>query len=468
MPDKFQVLRGDAVIGEHDEPTLLALLNAGSLRLSDRCRRDDEETPTTLADLVCRSSSRSRWQQMFGLTLLLGLVVVVLLASRSHDVQAVPAIHQPTNTVPTVVASDGTEIRRGVPVITGHIEFGDGIVFPRATVNQLASHSRVTVLGLDAAGSPCTLASGFVVDDGNMVVTSLSGVASATNIELHLPDGRIERPATVMMDREAKVAFFPLTQPGVALRWAATALDEGMATLIAGHALGINEDGFVLRIAGVQRGERRVHYQFSHSLPPSYAGSAVLDAAGDAGAILIDPLEGTALRAADVIASIKMTSHAEPIRSLASLPRPHALPKVAVIESQVRGSNIVTLLRNETGATVHKALLEIAYFTAPPEALIVQTLESQLREAAAQASALDGTDGAAARQRLREITTQHEAARQHLRAVLAASARHCQRRELHAIECDLAPGSPCSVALPADAGTGSSVIVTVLEVEPSS
>lgn len=470
MSEKFQVLRGDAVIGEHDEQTLLALLNAGSLRLSDKCRRDERDSPTSLAEWVCRSSSsRTRWRYLVGATVLTGLIAVIILASRTGENDSSSLVQSAVASHPNESSTEGAEIRRGLPVIRGRIEFGGGMSFPRATVNQLASHSRVTVLGLAASGSPCALASGFAVDDGHTVVTSLNGVAGATSIELHLPDGRVERPANVRIDREARVVIFTLVQSVVALRWASSALDEGSASFIAGHALGVNEDGLVLRVANVLRGERRVHYQFAHALPPSYAGSAVLDHTGDAVGLVIDPDEDRALRSADVIAAINAGTAPEPIASLAAVLGTGVLPRVAVIESQVNDGGVVTLLRNETGATVRKALLDITLFAAPPEAKIVQGLEAQLREAAAHAGRIEGADGANARQRLREITAQLEAARQRLHAALAAAAVSPRvHRELHAVECEWAPSTPCRVALPADAGTGAGVMVTVLEVEVGS
>ncbi len=469
MPKKFQVHRAGAVIGEHDEQTLLALLNAGALRLTDTCWRRGMKAPTTMADFICRSSEGGGWLKVGVIVVSMTLIAAAAFRLREFKADSMPVVDQTDAAGEALPSLDGYEIRRGIPVIVGRLQFSNKPAFPRDTVNQLAAHSRVTVLALDAKGSPLSTASGCIIGDGDQVVTVLDALDGASKIQLQLPDGRSEEPAAVIADRGTGVAIFPLRQRGVGLRLSNDAASEGSDVFVAGHTLGLNDQGLVLNIAQVRPGERLVHYQLSQASAASYAGSAVLGTSGDVLGVLLEPESGTVVRAADVSALLKQPSVG--VASLAGHPRSAALPAVTVIRSEVLDGNVVATLRNETDKTVRRALLHVSFFATPSEAREAGELEGKLREAAVRVSTLDDeqSDAAlAARQHLREVTAQHESAQQRLRGALAEAANTPQHTEVQAVECELPPGLPRALEIESHASTGWSTRVIVLEIEADS
>ena len=221
MSQKFQVMRNGAVIGQHDEPTLAALLNAGALRLSDTYWHRSMGAPRTLAEFLCTGPSKRRWVRRLAVA---GVVVAGLsLGAVGWQKLSRSAPGKPQIVTKAKKLDDGLggyEIRRGQAVMLGSFEasLNDEPPFPQAAVEALAAHSRVAVLTLDAQGQPRGVSAGFVAGDGSQVVCSLAAISNADGIELRLVDGTTSRPTSVIIDQDSGVAVLPLPHSSVPLR----------------------------------------------------------------------------------------------------------------------------------------------------------------------------------------------------------------------------------------------------------
>jgi hypothetical protein len=466
MDRKCQVTREGQIIGEHDEPTMLALLNAGALRLTDCYWHAGMTAPVSLADYLCRRDRRSWLRQpytWFLITLPLAAASFALMLGASFK----PAVSEtPRMVVDHAAPQSSDEVRRAIPLIRGRLEVNasaSGPVFPQATVQNLAVHSRVAVVAFDNHQQPMRLASGVVVADGMAVLTSLGAVAGAAQVELHLPNGDILVPSAVIADEE--VAFLALPAAAVPVRWASEGLKAQSSACVVNHPLGSAPSSDVVKIESVIAGAQRVHYTLDGAFPSSAEGSAVLNAAGDLAGVLIDPAEGRVLRAADARVLLQEGTP----RRLSSLAGLHQTPvtwPIAIGEAQVVDGRVAITVRSQSLDPVHRITLHLRCYASPPEKAEVQMLETQLNYAAVQ-SGMNGDEATpeavVVRQALREITARLELARERWKAAIATARMQVLRSELQVIECDLQPGATQRLLLEVNAASNWSAEVTVLE-----
>lgn len=467
MSRKCQVTRNGEVIGKHDEPTMLALLNAGALRLSDSYWHPGMDEPVTLADYLCRVDRRS-WLKPPRVWLLLSVpcaviaAALIMAAKTPHTSSKAAPVHR----VVSPPAEEQPEIRRAIPIIRGRFEASardDGIDYPQHTVERLATHSRVAVLAFDDKQQPLGLASGIVVGDGYQVLTATDAVAGASRVEIHLANGDIVVPKAALIDEE--VTVFTLTRTAVPVRWADEPIITGTAVALLNHPLGEAPGSAVQRVQTIVAGSQRVHYELDSVFAPSTAGSAMLNAAGELVGILVDPANGRVLRAADARLLLQQ-GKAGPVSALAARQRSAIEWPLTVSEAEIHDGQAVVTLRNQCSETLNRVVLHLRSYALPPESDEVRQLEDKLRYAAVQSGQSDADntpEALASRQVLREVTTRLESARQRLKSALAAAREKPLRSEVQIIECDLAPGSVQRVILEVNAASNWGVDAFVLE-----
>lgn len=467
MQRRCQVTRDGEVIGEHDEPTMLALLNAGALRLTDSYWHSGMKSPVTLADYLCHR--RDSWLRPPRVWLLLALpcALIVSLWLTGHQAKPVPAIATlPVHREKPPIAQPQHEIRRATPIIRGRFEASlsdDGIHYPQHTVERLASHSRVAVIAYDAKQHPLGLGSGIVIDDGHAVLTATEAVAGASRVEVQLANGTTLEPTTASIDDEFTILKLPSI--AVPVRWAEQPISAQAAVALCNHPLGESPGSAVQVVQTIVSQSKRVHYALDAAFAPSTAGSAMLNAAGELAGVLVDPANGRVLRAADVRALMKSIK-AQPVASLASRARSSIDWPLAVNQAEIVDGKAVVTLRNDSGETLHRIVLHLRSYALPPEASEVRKLEEQFRSAAVQSA--QHTDeitpeALALRQVLREVSTRLEAAQERLRAAMTTAREATLRSEIQVIEGDLAPGTVQRVVLDIQAASNWGVVATVLE-----
>lgn len=468
MQRTCQVTRDGEIIGKHDEPTMLALLNAGALRLSDTYWHPGMNHPASLADLLCHRKTFP-WRQfvpwiLFGTAIL--AVLTALLANASPKTAPSPSSH---DSMAASSPAPHDEIRRGVPVIRGRLEARtseDERAFPLPAVSRIAMHSRVAIIAFDDKHHPLHLSSGVVVDDGSVVLASMQAVAGAQRIEIHLADGSIVSPASVLCDED--IAAFKLPKPSVPVRWADGMLALSSPIAVAPHALGNQTRATTARIQRHDAGPVRVHYGIDQSLPVSADGSAVLDSAGDLAGVMVDAMEGRVLRAADARVLLAKGTF-DDLSSIAAHPAtPHTWP-LSTSESEIVDGEAFVTLHNQGGETLHRIALHLLCYPTPPEAAAVRELEAKLRYTAVQSGSLDGEtspEAVAVRQTLREVGVQLDQAQHRLREARALARSQPLRSEIQVIECELPALARQRIALAVNAASHWSVEATVLEAVP--
>lgn len=470
MSARSQVTRNGVVIGEHDEQTLLALLNAGALRLSDSYWHRGMKAPAPLSDLLCLASRRTR---LAGLRPWLFFAVSVALLASAFWLQGSALIKAPVQE-PQVLRQlpppAEPEVRRATPVLVRQLSFSHAPPaeneFPISFVEPLADHSRVSVLALDAQGRPLAAGSGVLIGDGAHVVTALRTVSGATTVEIHLGDGSVLRPSKAVLSVPRGLAIFELPVAGVPLNWAEDDSGPGSAVYVASHPLGLDWQPSVTRVAQSTSGMAAGMFQLATALPASFAGAGVLDSGGDLVGVVIDAAQGQALRVGEIRSTFQ-TGVPGGLEAVAALPRPPAIRGLEVVETGVLDGAVTVTLRNRTERPLCHILLYIACYEAPPEAAEVARLQERLRSAAVQASLApdDAADASlSARQSLREVTERLESALARLRTALPAAQRKILCHQLLAIECDLPPGLPQSITHDLSAASNWGVVATIMDV----
>ena len=467
MQRTCQVTRDGEIIGKHDEPTMLALLNAGALRLSDTYWHPDMRQPAPLADLLCHRKTFP-WRKLVP-WLLFGMATLSILATLV--VKASPKTTSSASSQESS-ASSGTalrdEIRRGVPVIRGRFEARsseDERAFPLPSVSRIAMHSRVAIIAFDHKHHPLRLSSGVIVDDGSLVLGSRPAIAGAHRIEIHLANGSIVTPDSMLADDD--IAVFKLAEPSVPVRWAEGMLALQSPVALAPHPLG-NQPTTTAHIRDHDAGAVRVHYLIDKSLPATADGSAVLDSAGDLAGVVVDATEGRVLRAADIRMLVTKGKFIAltPLASNSATPQPWLL---SASEAEIVEGEAFVTLHNQGGETLHRMVLHLLCYPTPSEAAAVRELEAKLRYTAVQSGSLDGEtspEAVAVRQTLREVGMQLDQAQLQLREAREAARSQALRSEIQVIDCELPAASRQRIALAVNAASHWSVEITVLEAVP--
>lgn len=470
MSLRSQITRNGVVIGEHDERTLLALLNAGALRLTDAYWHRGMKHPAPLAELLCggfRRPWRDRMRPWLAVLVLAALLVSALWLRASTLVEAV-ARAQPSEVVMAAVDPlAGLEIRRATPVIVGRLAFN---VVPRESSDSVSAkavshaiYSRAAVLALDAEEKPLAIGSGVVVGDGTRLIAALRTVAGAAAVEVHLADGSVRRPAQALVSAENGTVVFELETGAVPLAWAQEKTPAGAAVSLAGHTLSDEANLTEAKIA--ESLSRSGAFRLDRKLPSSLDGAAVLDAAGDLAGIVTDAAGGVMMASA-AVQKLMQSGIPGGLDALASLPRQVARTGLQAMDAQVQDGSVVVTLLNRTDHVLRHALLHIACYEAPAEAAEVAALQQRLRSAAVQASLApdDAADvSLTVRQALREVSERLESARSRLRLALPAAQRRVVRHQLLAIECELTPGLPQAISHEISAGSNWGAMATVLD-----
>lgn len=469
MNRKIQVMRNGIVIGCYDEVTLAALINAGELRLSDTYWQQGMGSPRSLAEWLGQRRSPRPWPRVALCIGILGALVAGLFGWNHKS--AMPASIEPEHALSSQLktAAPPYEVRRGEATFTGSFDASsdDAPRFPSPAIETLVAHSRVAVLTLDEAMRPRSISSGFVIGDGSRVMCSLTALQGASTVEVRHADGRVERPKRLLWKPDVPAALLVLENKAVPLRIAAQSLSNYEKVFIPGHALSSRQQGWVANVRGQRQRESVLVYQLDHQMPPPAAGSAVVNATGDVAAIVVDAAHGVALRASDVMASLKKTPPQD-LSSLGTSTSNPLLPSVEVATTKVSEGSLIASLRNTSGLPIHAALLHVTYFPTPPEADEEQELEARLRKLAVEASEFEDptSDTARAnRQALREVNTRLEEVQKRLRTAVESAVQRPARQDFHIVQCELPPGIPQTVALDVNAGTQWSARVIVLDVD---
>lgn len=468
MQRTCQVTRDGEIIGKHDEPTMLALLNAGALRLSDTYWHPGMNQPASLAELLCHHKT-ILWRQLvpwilFGTAIL--TILVALLADASHKTAPSPSPHD-SMAAPSPAPHD--EIKRGVPVIRGRLEANSGSderAFPLPAISRIAMHSRVAIIAFDDKHHPLRLSSGVIVDDGSVVLTSMTAVAGAHRIEIHLADGSIVTPVGLLADED--IASFKLAKPSVPVRWAEGMLGLRSSVAVVPHSLGNQPSACTALILHHDAGPVRVHYLIDRTMAASADGSAVLDSAGDLAGVVVDATDGRVLRAADARVLLMKRQFGDLTPLSTRLVTPQPWPLLASESEIVNGEASVTL-HNQSGEALHRVVLHLLCYPTPSEAATVRELETKLRYAAVQIGSLDGEmspPAVAIRQTLREVGVQLDQAQIRLREARVLARSQPLRSEIQVIECELPAWSKQRIALAVNAASHWSVEATVLEAVP--
>ena len=459
----YHVQRNGKIIGDYDERTLIALLNAGTLRATDTYRSQSMPQWAPLANLLGTESGR-RAKVIGVLLAILGLGLAAAVVGVSSAPRNQPRMMEAGGHRPGLVE----EVHRGYPVLRASLSASNHLsppTFPFQAVDGKASHGRVAVLALDGKDGPQHFGSGFVTEDGRHVVTALSVVKGASVVEIWYGGQRQERAAGVIVDAEAGLAVLVITAPETGLPWSSTAPAEGVELFCASHALVP-----LPALATVQTSlpqERHVFYKLDRPLAASFLGSAALNAAGEVCAIVTQPETGTLLRGADIR---QLLDHhpAVAVSTLASLSA-DATPSPVVVDSAgLEGGELVVQLRNTGSSTVNHALLHVRYHDLPPEAGETASLERQMAATAMEVSTLEFDAPSSdqyfqKKQELREITARLEAQRQLVATALAPARQRIYRTEVLVVDATLAPGIPQRLTIDTEAASNWGASVTVLD-----
>ncbi len=458
----YHVQRNGQPIGEHDEQTMLALLNAGALKLTDTYLGRGMAQAEPLASLFGDGLRWRVWTAWF-LASALGVLVALsfLVPVQSHQ--------RP----PRLIPAGGQRVRagneappRGVPVIRGSIVGSSHPAFPFQRVESCASHSRVAVLALDGGEAPIGFGAGFIVGQGDQVVTTLKVVSGASAVELRFANGQCERATGVTVDEETGLAVLRLGHAGIPFAWSENAPWSGQELFIAGNVL--SSLPALAQVRSAMPGKKYVCYKLDTGFASSFNGSAVLDAAGDVCAVVAEPESGLILRGADIRGLLQGRS-VQSMGVLAMLPPHQATSPIAVDSAEIEDGRLMVQLRNTGARSVNQVLLHIRYHELPREAGEVIDLERELAAIAVEASTLEYDEPGSdlyfqRRQQLREVTARLEAARCKAQVALQSARQRVYRTDVLSIEAALPPGLPQRITIEAEAGSRWGAVVTVLDV----
>ncbi|MDB6117776.1 MAG: Trypsin-like serine protease [Verrucomicrobiaceae bacterium] len=459
----YHVQRNGEAIGDYDERTMLALLHAGGLRLTDTYQASHMATAEPLSDLI---SGKSEWP-----TRLLPLLVVITglgfvatvawvatrLPTPSHMIKASGQRAEPAE-----------EIHRGYPVLHGTLTASARAApatFPFERVEHRAVHGRVAILALDEQEAPRNFGSGFLTQDGLHVVTALSVVRGAGSVEVWFENGRRVPAANFIINPEKDVVVLGIADPGVGLDWSSKDPAVGEELVVTGN--GLLPAPSLSHVQESEDDNGHMHYTLDTPLPPSFAGSAVLNAMGDTCGVVIQPETGLVLCAADIRALL--ADHKPvPMETLAHLPSKPAGTPVVVDSAVIEDGELVMQLRNTSGATVNRALLYIRFHDLPPQSDETASLERQLAVTAVEVCTLEIEAPTSERyfqikQELRQITTKLEALRHLASAAIVPARQRLHRTDVVAVEATLPPGLPQRLAIATEAGSAWGATVSVLD-----
>ncbi len=457
----YHVQRNGKAIGDYDERTLLALLHAGGLRLTDTYQSPQMRKAEPLSDLIgAKSEGRARLLRLLVVATGLGFVATV----------AWVATRPPTP--PHMIKAGGQraepaeEIHRGYPVLHGTLTASRSsapAAFPFERVEHRAAHGRVAILALDGQDAPLHFGSGFLTQDGLQVVTALSVVQGSGSVEIWFENGRRVPAVNAIIEPEKGVVVLSITEPGVGLDWATEVPPAGEELFVAGNGLLPAPS-----LTHVQEGlGGNPPYKLDTPLPPSFAGAAVLNTMGDACGVVIQPAAGLILRPADI--QPLLANHASvSMEALAHLPsRPAATP-VMVDSAVIEDGELVMQLRNISGATVNRALLYIRFHDLPPHSEETASLERQLAATAVEVCTLEIEAPTSERyfqmkQELRQVTAKLEALRHLASAGMAPARQRLHRTDVVAVEATLPTGLPQRLTIATEAGSAWGATVSVLD-----
>ncbi len=456
----YHVQRNGQAIGDFDERTLLSLLNAGTLRITDTYRARGMRAPEPLASLVGAPSAR-RAQALRLLAAIASLGMVAAMIGMGIQQTERPRMIEASG----ARAEPGEEIHRGYPVLHGTLMAGTQPAlpdFPMQRVEQRAMHGRVAVLALDDKGTPVNFGSGFLTQDGLHVATALPLIKGAGSVEIWFENGRRVPATNVILEAETGVALLGIAEAGVGLDWSAAEPAEGEELFVAGPAL--LPSPVLARWQQAEPGS----YKLATPLAASFLGAAVLDAGGDICAIVSQAETGTLLRSAD-IRPLLDKHKPEPISALAHLNAEPARLPVVVDSAEIEDGELVMQLRNTSGQAVSRALLHIRYHDRPPQADETASLERQLAATAVEVCTLEIEAPTSdlylhKKQELRQVTAELEALRRLAPALLAPARQRLHRTDVVAVEATLPPGIPQRLTISAEAGSAWGVEVTVIDV----
>lgn len=459
----YHVQRNGQTIGDYDERTLLALLNAGTLRTTDTYRAHGMPDAAPLAGLVGTEPDRYGWlSKLLAVFVAIGLVTALIWAGSRTQL--------PT---PMIEASGSRpepseEIHRGYPVLHGTLIASSRPalpVFPFQQVEHRAAHGRVAVLALDGKESPMHFGSGFLTQDGLHVVTALPLLKGAGSVEIWFENGQRVSATTVITDADTSLAVLGIAEPRVGLEWSSAAPVEGEELFVAGPSLLPSP---LLARALTKTSDRKVSYKLGSPLAASFMGAAVLNTASDVCAVITQPETGTLVSAAG-IRSVLEKREPGPIGALEGLAAEPAAKPVVVDSAEVEDGELVMQLRNTSGQPVNRALLHIRYYDRPPQADETASLERQLAATAVEVCTLEIEAPTSdlyfhKKQELREVTAKLETLRQLASAALVPARQRLHRTDVVAIEATLPPGLPQRLTIATEAGSAWNAVVTVIDV----
>lgn len=445
----YHVQRNGRIIGIFDEPTVHALLNAGTLRATDTYVLGGGLETAPLGSLVKGTGRNHAWLAGAALVAAIGVLLAMFSMGRG-EAKFVPMVSAAGRR-----AGTAEEVHRGSPVVRATIVASSRArvpEFPFQRVESRAVHGRAAILALDDRGRPTGFGAGFVMEDGGHVATARSLVAGASEVQVWFGGQILGQVTDVRMDETANVAVLGLAEARVGLGWAGGQAMPGQALFIAGNAL--QPLPMVAQLP-------------ESLLPPSYAGAAVLNAAGDVCGMVTLPETGAFASGAVIRGLLGRETPSAPT-SLAALPAHRTPPRVVIDSAGIEDGELIMQMRNISAAQVNHVVLQVRYHALPPEADETASLERQLASTAVELCTLELEDPASdqylrKKQEMREVTARLEARRQLTAQALKSARLNPCRTEILAIDAGLPCGIPQSVTIATQAASNWGAEVVVLD-----
>jgi hypothetical protein len=460
MEEQCEIYRNGELLGRYDQSTTMTLLRAGSLRLTDTYRVDQELPPAPLADLWClRGRGRWHWLQHHHRLILGGVLVAsscltaFLLwgASRSNvDAMASPAV--------AIESLDHGEIRKGLPVAVASLTFRAGIgaePYPSDAIASIARPSSLSLICYDADGHARSVAGGVVVEDGRRVVTSLPALAGSHRIVLQLPSGETVACTDLLKNEEMSLALLSLRVPLVPLAATKQKLRIGLELEIAAHPLHSHAAPCLVKVTEVMGADRQM-FRIDQPLGLSLAGAAILTRQGDLMGIVLDPLAGLALS----VHSFRAGSETFQVQSLKDYSNGWQANPVQVTEAAFVDGQLGLTLKNQSQTDLSRIVLHLRCVNRPQSASELRALELQLNEVAVQL-AKEAGEPVLLQQEIRRLSDRIDGLRaKRDREVLLAST---EREELFEVAVHLPSGRQSRLMLDIMAGSGIEPVVRVID-----
>ena len=457
----YQVQRNGKIIGTYDERTLRALLNAGTLRVTDSYQVEDGDQQGLLADLLGNRKHRRLILAIIVICFVtLGVEVVLLTSAKpvTESVRLIQAGGQRT--------TEGEEIQRGYPVLRRSISVSHHQTpqFPFAEVNSRAARGRVSVTALDDQEVPLRVGSGFVTEDGTHVVAALALVQGAAAAQIWFSPEKSIRVKTLIPDADHGLAVFVLNEPKVGYLWARSAPSSGEEVFISGHAL--QPLPMVAEVFSTPESAKEGFYHLGGALPSSYLGGAVLNSAGQVCGIVTDASEG-GLVSLHGVPSAWSQHPAVPLSTLKGIVFSER-SSVVVDSAKIQEGQLLLEMRNASATPINHAILFVRYYEMPPKAEEIERLEQRLTALAVETCSLELDDPESERcfqskLQLRRVTDELEQRRHSVAAALGEARQKVRRTDLLAIDAELPPNLPQQVTLETNAASNWGAVVTVVD-----